>query len=132
MNKMIFAVLAGAAIIATGCVHTVTDTSTFAMSPSKDSVAGRYNRTVTQVYKASKDVITRDGVLLTEYIPNSTNEIRSLEGRVNNRKVYIRVQAIDPKITQVDVQARTTMGGVDLDLVHEIEKEIALQLASQG
>jgi hypothetical protein len=131
MNKKIFTVLAGVAIIVTGCVGTVTDTSTFAMSPSKDSVAGRYNRTVAQVYDASKNVLQRDGVLLTEYVPHDyTNEVRSMEGRVSNRKVFIRVQSIDPKITQVDVQARTTMGGVDLDLVHQIEKEIALELAA--
>lgn len=132
MNKKIFAVLAGAAIIATaGCVNTVSNTSTFAMSPSKDSVAGRYNRSVEQVYQASMNVITRDGVLLTEYVPHDvTNQVRSLEGRVNDRKVWVRVQEIDPKITQVDVQARTKWGGVDLDLVHELEKEIALELAS--
>jgi hypothetical protein len=131
MNKTIFAVLAGVAIIATGCVGTVSDTSTFAMSPSRDSVAGRYNRSVEQVYQAAVTVVSRDGVLLTEYVPHDyTNQVRSLEGRINDRKVWVRVQSIDPKISQVDVQARTKWGGVDLDLVHQIEKEIALELAA--
>ena len=130
MNKIFFAVLAGAAIIVTGCVHTVSDTSTFAVSYGKDSVAGRYQRSLDQVYQASKDVINTDGVLLTEFIPHDyTNAVRSLEGRVNDRKVWIRVEQVDPKISQVDVEARTKGGRVDLDLVHELEKEIALQLA---
>jgi hypothetical protein len=132
MKKKIFAVLAGAAVIATGCVHTVSDTSTFAVSYGRDSVAGRYQRDVNTVYQVSKTVMERNGVLLTEYIPHDyTNETRSLEGRVNDRKVWIRVQAIDPKVSQVDVEARTKTGRVDLDLVHELEKEIALQLATQ-
>ena len=132
MKKKIFAVLAGAAIIATGCVSTVSDTDTFAWSPlARDSVAGRYQRPLEEVYKASVTVVGRDGVLLKEYIPHdTTNFVRSLEGRVNDSKVWIRVEQIDPKVSQVDVQARKG-GRVNVDLVHELEKEIALQLAAQ-
>jgi hypothetical protein len=131
MNKKIFAVLAGAAIVATGCVHTVTDTQTFAVSYGRDSVAGRYQRSLDEVYQASVKVINNNGVLLTEYVPHDyTNAVRSLQGRVNDRKVFIRVEQIDPKVSQVDVQARTKWGRVDLDLVHELEKEIALELAA--
>lgn len=134
MNMKIFAVLAGAAVavvVATGCVQTVSDTDTFAISPGRDSVAGRYNRSVEQVYQASVAVITRDGVLLTEYVPHDyTNTVRSLQGRVNDRKVWIRVAQVDPRVSQVDVEARTKYGVADVDLVHELEKEIALELAA--
>jgi hypothetical protein len=131
MNKKIFAAVAGAAIIATGCVHTVSDTSTFAVSYGRDSVAGRYNRPCDQLYKAAVNVIQRDGVLVREFVPHDyTNTVRQLEGRVSDRKVFIRVEQIDPKVSQIDVEARTKMGRVDIDLVHEIEKEIALELAS--
>ncbi len=131
MKKTFFAVLAGVAVVvATGCVHTVSDTSTFAVSYGKDSVAGRYQRDLDTVYKASVAVIQNDGVLLTEYIPHdNTNAVRSLTGRVNDCKVWIRVEQVDPKISQVDVEARTKWGRVNIDLVHELEKEIALQLA---
>jgi hypothetical protein len=131
MKKTFFAVLAGVAVVvATGCVHTVSDTSTFAVSYGKDSVAGRYQRDLDTVYKASVAVIQNDGVLLTEYVPHdNTNAVRSLAGRVNDCKVWIRVEQVDPKVSQVDVQARTKWGRVDIDLVHELEKEIALQLA---
>jgi len=131
MNKKNFAVLAGAAIIAAGCVHTVSDTTTFAVSYGRDTVSGRYQRPLDEVYQASVKVIGENGVLLTEHIPHDyTNEVRSLEGRVNDRKVFIRVEQIDPKISQVDVEARTKMGRVDIDLVHELEKDIALELAA--
>jgi hypothetical protein len=131
MKRIFFTVLAGAAVVvATGCVHTVTDTSTFAVSYGKDSVAGRYQRPLDTVYKAAVNVIQTDGVLLTEYVPHdNTNAVRSLQGRVSDCKIWIRVEQVDPKISQVDVQARTKWGRVNLDLVHELEKEIALQLA---
>ncbi|HUC83720.1 MAG TPA: DUF3568 family protein [Candidatus Acidoferrales bacterium] len=131
MKKAIFAVLAGVAVIATSCVQTVSDTSTFAISYGRDSVAGRYNRPWEQVYKAAVTVVQRDGVLVREYVPHEyTNTVRQLEARVNDRKVFIRVEQIDPKVSQVDVEARTKYGRVDIDLVHELEKEIALELAS--
>ena len=131
MKKTIFAVLTGAAVAAaTGCVSTVNDSHAFATSWNTDSVSGRYARSPDQVYDASVAVIQHNGVLLTEYIPHdTTNTVRSLEGRVNNDKVWVRVEAVDPKTTQVDVQARSSWGTTDVDLVHELEKEIALQLS---
>lgn len=133
MKKKIFAVLAGAALVATGCVQTVSDTNSFSMTPAaRDSVSGRYARSVDQVYQAAKTVISNNGVVVTEYIPHTyTNEVRSLLGRVSDRKVWVRVAQVDPKVTQVDVEARTKIGRVDIDLVHELEKEIAIQLATQ-
>ena len=129
MKKTIFAALAGAVLVTAGCVSTVSDTHTFAVSYGKDSVAGRYQRSLDQVYQASVGVIQDNGVMINEYIPHdSTNAVRSLLARVNDRKVWIRVESVDPKTTQVDVQARTKWGARDLDLVHEIEKEIALKL----
>jgi hypothetical protein len=130
MKKLLFAVFAGAAVIITGCVNTVTDDKALATTWSNDTVAGRYQRSVDQVYQASLAVIQQNGVLLTEYIPHdSTNNVRSLMGRVNDLKVWIRVEGIDAKTTQVDVQARTKWGQSDINVVHELEKEIALQLA---
>ena len=130
MKKSIFALSAALGLFAMGCASTVSDTHTFATSWSKDTVAGRYARTLDQVYTASVQVIQNNGVMITEFIPHdNTNAVRSLEGKVNQCNVYVRVQSVDPRTTQVDVQARGTWGGSDLDLVHEIEKEIALQLA---
>jgi hypothetical protein len=43
--------------------------------------------------------------------------------------VWVRVEAVDPQITQITVEARTKWGNQNLDLAHEFEKEVALQLA---
>lgn len=130
MKIKFLAVLAGAAIAATGCVKTVSDTHTFASTWSKDTLSNRYQRSIDQVYQASVVVIQNNGVLLTEYIPHdNTNATRSLEGKVNQKTVWIRVQAVDPKTTQVDVQTRGSWGGSDVDLSHELATEISLQLA---
>jgi hypothetical protein len=130
MKITLFALVAGAAVITAGCVHTVSDTNALATTWSQDSVSGRYERSVDQVYQASISVIQQNGVILTEFIPHdTTNTVRSLQGRVNDMKVWVRVTGVDTKVTQVDVEARSKWGLSDVDLSHELEKEIALQLA---
>jgi hypothetical protein len=124
-----FAAVATIAIITAGCTSTVTGTKTGAVPFTKDSVEGRYERSVDQVYQASVAVMLANGVIVTEYIPHdTTNAVRSLYGKVNQKNVWIRVAAADPKITAVTVQTRSKMGVSDVDLAHELEKEIALQL----
>lgn len=130
MKKMIFAAFAGAVIIATGCVKTVSGTHSPAITWSKDRVVGRYQRSPDQVYQASLAVIQSNGVIIQEYIPHdTTNTTRSVQGKVNEKNVWISVVAVEPTITQVTVQTRSSMGVSDIDLSHELEKEIALQLA---
>ena len=131
MKLKFFAVLAGAALLATGCVQTVSDTHTFATTWSKDTLTNRYQRSLDQAYQASLTVIQNSGVLLTEYIPhdNTTNAVRSLKGKINQSEVWVRVEAVDPRTTQVDVQARGSWGGSDVDMAHEVATEISLQLA---
>ena len=132
MKKTILALLAvTAAAVITGCVSTVDDTHAFATSWNTDTVSGRYARPLDEVYNASLAVVQRNGVVLTEFIPHdTTNSVRSLEGRVADRNVWVRVEAVDPQTSQVDVQARSSWGTTDVGLVHELEKEIALQLAA--
>ena len=131
MKTKIFLAVLGAAIITTGCVGTVSGTKTPALVYNRDQVQGRYQRSVDQVYQAAVQVIQTDGVLVTEYIPHdTTNTVRSLKGKVNQRNVWIRVAAESPQITDVTVQARSGTSG-DVDLAHELEKEIALKLSSQ-
>ena len=132
MKTKIFAALAviGIVIVATGCVNTVSGTHTQAMSFGKDTVSGRYERSLDQVYAAAVQVVQNNGTMITEYIPHdSTNTVRALYGKVNQENIWVRVEAVDPKVTEVTVQARSKWGSKDLDLVHELEKEIALQLA---
>jgi hypothetical protein len=130
MKTKIFAAYAGLAILATGCFSTVTDTNKAGMPLVQDQVEGRYPRTVDQVYQASVQVLGHNGVVLTEFIPHdTTNTVRSVQGKVSNENVWMRIEAVDSQITQVTVQARTKWGNSDIELAHQLEKEIALQLS---
>ena len=132
MKMKIFAAFGGIAIaiITAGCVSTVSDTQTTGIYTPDKSVA-RYQRQFDDVYNAAVQVVSHDGILLAEHISHdTTNEVRSLDGKINGEKVYIQVESIDPQITQVTVQARTSMVG-DTQEAHELDKEIALQLARQ-
>jgi hypothetical protein len=130
MKTKLFAALVGIILVATGCVSTVADTHTAAVPLQQDRVEGRYQRTVDQVYQASVQVVQHNGVIITEYIPHdTTNSVRSFNGKVSECKVWLRVEAVDPQVTQVTVQARTKWGASDIEVAHELEKQIALQLA---
>src|SRR5580658_3608046 len=132
MKMKIFAGFAGIglALATAGCVDTVSDTQASGFH-LPDKVQSRYQRSVDQVYSAAIQVINNNGVLLTEYIPHdTTNEVRALEAKVNKEEVYIRVEAVDPQITQVTIQARTSVAG-DQEEARELDKEILLQLSRQ-
>lgn len=127
--KFLLPIFSAATLLAIGCVSTVNDRKTAATPFLKDRVMGQYQRSVDQVYGAAKTVMVRNGQLLTESnIHTTTNRVEALEGRVNQRNVWMRVEAVDPKVTAVTVQVRTRAGGRDLDLAHELEKEIAIEL----
>ena len=129
MKANFLAAFLGIGLIATGCVRTVSGTKTAAWPLVKDRMEGKYERSVNEVYDAAKAVITSNGVLSNEYIPHdTTNTVRALDGKVKQRTVWIRVESVDPSITSVTVQARTKGGGRDIELVHELEKQIALKL----
>lgn len=122
-------VLAAATLLA-GCVSTVNDRKTGAVPFVKDKVEARYERPATQVHEAAKQVIQFNGTLLRDTsLLGNTNTTFALEGKVNQRTVWVRVEALDARLTLVQVQARTKAGGTDLDLVHELDKQIALRLA---
>ena len=58
-------------------------------------------------------------MLLTEFIPHdTTNTVRSLQGKVNEKNVWIRVEAVDPKpITEVTVRKpSSTMAASEADV----------------
>jgi hypothetical protein len=130
MKKLIFAALAGIVIVTAGCVSTVTDTSSPALTWSTDKISARYQRSVDQVYQAAVTVVQNNGVVLTEYIPHdTTNTVRALSGKVNQKNVWVRVEAVDPKITELTIQARSSWGVSDVALASELVTEVALQLA---
>jgi hypothetical protein len=129
MKKTIFAIFAVAVAVGLGCVSTVNDRTTAGVPFVKDKMQGRYDRPADQVFTAAREVIKDNGVLVNETtIYSQTNAIKTVQGKVNQRTVWIRVQEVDPKYTDVTVQTRTPGGGTDIDLAHELEKQIALKL----
>jgi hypothetical protein len=99
----------------------------------KDKIESRYERPADQVFAAAKEVVKEDGVLLNEgtlYGQTNTvnNVVKTVEGRVNQRTVWVAIAQIDPKVTDVTVQTRTQGGVSDIDLAAEIDKQIALKL----
>jgi hypothetical protein len=130
MKLRIFAVSVAAIAILAGCVKTVNDRTTPAFPIVKDKFEARYERSVDQVYGASVFVLKYLGTVSRESTINpGTNEVKAIEGKVNGRHIWVRVQAVDPKVTALTVQARTSAGGTDLTLTHEIEKQIAIKLS---
>jgi hypothetical protein len=133
MKFKFFAGLMGAAVLAAGCVNTVTGGRTAGVPFIKDKIESRYERPADSVFQAAKQVISEDGVLVTEgTLYGQTNAIgnivRTVKGKVNDRTVWVRVEQLDPKITGVAVQTRTPAGGSDIDLAAEIDKQIAIRL----
>jgi len=131
MKKIIFAALAVVTLISTGCVSTVTENHAAALTWSTDKISARYQRSVDQVYQAAITVIKNNGKIVTEYVPHdTTNTVRSFYGKVNDKNVYVRVEAVDltTPLTQLTIQSRT--GGIsDVALASELVTEVALQLA---
>ncbi|MCS7337499.1 MAG: DUF3568 domain-containing protein [Verrucomicrobiae bacterium] len=112
-----------------GCYSSVTGGLRPGVPLVKDKVEGRYERPLHEVFEAAKAVIQYNGVLLNEAVLHGqTNLVKTLEGRVGQRRVFIRVEQLEPNLTHITVQARTPAGGRDIDLAHEIEKQTALRL----
>ena len=115
--------------VLTGCISTVNETKTGGVPFVRDTFTGQYPCPLDQVFQAAKSVVTEMGTLVNEAtLYNQSNAVKTVEGRINRSRVWVRVEAVDPKITGVAVQTRTPGGGADIDLAHEVEKEIAVKL----
>src|SRR5262250_1130955 len=89
--KKIFVLLLGAVLVG-GCVGTVTGRKTGGVPFVKDTVEGRYERPLDQVFEAAKEVIKFNGTLVNESIlHNETNTVKTAEGKVSQSTVWIRV-----------------------------------------
>jgi len=131
MNTKMLVVLLGGLVLVSGCVKTVNDQHAFALSPGKDKFENRYKRTVDLVYAAALDVVARNGTISRESVINpGTNAVKTIEAKVNGQNVWVRVEAVDPEVTSVQVQVRTRGGGTDLSLTQQLQNEIGIKLAT--
>ena len=125
MNRRLFAslVLGCFAFLLAGCYTTVDGNKKAGWPWMKDTIEGRYERSVQDLYDASLEVLSFNGTLVSE---NRINN--SIVSKVDTATVYVQVEAVGPSISRVLVQARTRFSRPDVDLASEIEKQIALQL----
>ena len=130
-TKMLVA-LFGALVLVSACVDTVSGRKTGGFPWLKDALENHYERSVDQAFEAAKDVVKTDGVLNTESVLHSeTNAVKTVEGKINQRDVYIRIESLNPQVTSVKVQVRTPAGGSDLNLTHQVASEITAKLAAK-
>ena len=130
MKLKIFCGLVGVlAMMTAGCVNTVSGGKAAGNPFMRDTVEGSYERPLEEVFTAAKAVLADNGTLSTESVLHGeTNQVRTIVGKVNQRSVYMRVKPVDTKVTSVEVQTRTSGGGSDMDLAHDLEKQIALKM----
>lgn len=121
---VLFVTFVGAAMIS-GCVGTVDGRHRAGVPLAKDKVIARYERAPKDIWIAAQDVIKYNGVLT-----NVDQLQATLQGSVDTRTVWVRVDQDDPKYTRVTVQARTKGGLADVALASEIDKQIAIRLAT--
>lgn len=130
MKKGFFAVIIIAAVCVAGCVNTVTEDKTAGVKLSADRVENKYQVTLARAFDASKRALASYGSVSREStLLESTNQVRAIEGKANGRDVWIRIEAVDPTITAVTVQARSTWSGSDVQTAHEVATRVALELA---
>ncbi len=114
-----------AALVCSSCMSSVDGRTHFGMPFVKDAVESRYERPAREIWTAAKDVLNANGMLYTEDTLKST-----LEASVNGRTVWVKVEELDKSVTRVTVEVRGKAGGTDMELAGEIDKQIAIRLAT--
>ncbi len=112
-------------VLLSGCVSTVDGHMKAGVPFLKDTIESRYQRSIPDLIAASKKVLARNGALVSDDTINNT-----VTARVDTRTVWVKVSEVDANVSGVVVQARTKGGAADVDLASEIDKQIALQLAT--
>jgi hypothetical protein len=98
--------------------------SKFSVVPfAKDRLESKYERSVAAIFAAAKEVLGNLGTLTSENTISKT-----LQAKVDNNIVRVRVDEVEPNVSRVFVQARTKSGSGNIDLAAEVQTQIALQL----
>jgi len=127
MRKFVALLLSGvvAAGVLSGCYSTPDGRTKAGVPFMKDKFEGRYQRPVAAIFTAARQVLELNGTLTGENTINHT-----LDAKVDTRTVIVKVDEVEPGVSRVLVAARKKGGAPDLDLAQEIEKQIALKLAT--
>jgi hypothetical protein len=124
-NAFVLLAVSTLAFLSSGCVRTIDGRREAGNPLVRDKIIRVYERPVLQCWTATKEVLGVNGTVIHEDVMQST-----LTARVDTRTIRIKVESIDPKMTRVTVQVRTKFGNSDIDLAGEIDKQIALRLAT--
>ena len=76
-----------------------------------------------QILNSAREVLSRTGTVTNDDVVTNT-----LTARIDKRTVYVTVKEVEPLVTEVTVQVRTSRGTGDLTVASEIDKQIALGL----
>ena len=121
----LLAFFAVAMVLFSGC-RTSLDGRTHAAVPFiDDTVKARYERPPLEIWQAAKDVLAYNGTLYSADSLKST-----LEASVNSSTVWVQIIPLDSRVTEVTIQTKTKGGGTDRRLAAELDKQIAIRLAS--
>ncbi len=124
MKKLFpFAAIGLAALVSSGCYSTQEGRKKVGVPFSKDTIESRYERPASQLFAAAKETLGFNGTLTGENTIAMT-----LEAKVDERTVWVKVDEIEPAISRIQVQARKKGGRGDVDLASELDKQIALRL----
>jgi hypothetical protein len=124
--KWILSVVVGvSALCSTGCVNDLGGNQHVGMPWVKDTIEGRYEFTPLQLWTAAKDVLKHQGTLTGEDTLKNV-----LDASVDERRIWIKVEEVDTRVSRVLVQARTKGGAADMEMAAFIDKQIAVRLAS--
>ena len=89
----------------------------------RDKIVSRYERPLDQILNSAREVLSRTGTVTNDDVVTKT-----LTARIDKRTVYVTVKEVEPLVTEVTVQVRTSRGTGDLTVASEIDKQIALGL----
>ena len=113
------------ALAASGCVRTLDGRKTMAMPFQRDTIQGQYQFPANQVWAAAKEALSVNGRLYGENTITKT-----LEANVDEKRVWLKVEEVEPRLTRVLIQSRSGSGRGDIHLASELDKQIALRLAT--
>ena len=112
-----------------GCVNTVTRNDQGIMPAYQDWQEGRYPQPIEPVFEAAKRAINSFGNTTREGTDVSgANPVRLVDGWINQRAMYVRLEQVQPQETVARVQVRTRWGGTDLSTAREVVERIAVEL----
>jgi hypothetical protein len=126
--KWILPLVIGVTVLAqSGCIDTLDGRKKAGWPLTKDIIEGRYERSPAELWSASKDVLKHQGTLISEDTLKNV-----LEASVDERRIWVKIEEFDTRVSRVLVQARTKGGSADLEMAAYIDKQIAVRLASNN